>query len=505
MDFEQANEWEQAQRQQIAGELPAELSAAAPARDWQPATGSDPLATCVDRRVFLRGGAGLIGGAAMAGPLQEFMGRAAYGAAVPSPYGEPEPAIDESTGLALIKLPPGFRYFSYGWRSDPLTGGASTPAAHDGMAVIAQVGPRLVLCRNQEVAAATPFFNGAIRYAPGGGGGNVNLIFNTQTERFEKAWPSLSGCVRNCAGGVTPWGTWLSCEESFSTSGSGANLRTHGWVFEVPAFGAASPVPYQAMGRFSHEAVVVDPATGYVYETEDAGDNSGFYRFVPNVYGKLGMGGTLQMLKVAGTDKFDFRGALPVPTTWDVEWVTIADPDGSPTSCFNQGFNANAARFRRLEGCWYGSGRIYFLSTSGGVVTEGQVFEYDPVAETLTIIYDAGSFAEVSNPDNMVVTPRGGFILCEDQATGGEWADGARLVGLTPSGGTFNFAVNRCDFRATALGSYTRPSGRTFNTDLSGEEWAGACYSPDGQWLFANLFNPGATLAITGPWGAGPL
>ena len=155
------------------------------------------------------------------------------------------------------------------------------------------------------------------------------------------------------------------------------------------------------------------------------------------------------------------------------------------------------ARFARLEGAWWGDKTGFFLSTSGGVVGEGQVFEYDPRAETVTLIYDAPNSTDLDNPDNMTVTPRGGLLLCEDAAANG-FTEGERLIGLTLDGQTFTFAMNNMNLSVpynakVPAGNYTQ------------SEWAGACYSPDGRWLFANIQTPGVTFAITGPWGRGPL
>ncbi len=194
------------------------------------------------------------------------------------------------------------------------------------------------------------------------------------------------------------------------------------------------------MGRFSHEALMVDPATGYVYETEDS-DDCGFYKFVPFTHGKLVDGGDLYMLKVVGQANLDLGVSFPLGTTWDVEWVRVDDPRARSESTYAQGAELGGARFRRLEGAWWGDRTGFFLSTDGGTVREGQVFEYDPEAETVKLIYDSQSQAECENPDNITVTPRGGLLLCEDNS-GATTNSGERLLGLTLHGEIFTFAMN---------------------------------------------------------------
>jgi secreted PhoX family phosphatase len=463
----------------------------------------------IDRRVLLRRGAAI----AAATTLPNFMTRQALALGpVPSPYGPVAPVADHNTGLALLQLPAGFEYWSFGWTGDPLNDGNTTPAMHDGMAVVFQNagGRRCTLVRNHEVAAGPAFASGPLQYSPGAGGGNTNIVWNTQTKALEQAWASLSGTIRNCAGGVTPWKSWISCEETFSTTAGGT--YRHGYCFDVPAHGGGQQVskPIKAMGRFAHEAICVDPSTYYIYETEDGasvpGDlGSGFYRFIPHSRGRnpnLQKGGILQMVKIVGMPNKDM-GPLTAPAAFATEWVTIGNPDpsGQP-SCFMQGYALGGARFRRLEGCWFGLNKVYFTDTTGGPNTEGQVWEYDPAAEMLRLIYNSSAQADCENPDNLVVTPHGALILCEDNS-GGTTNDAERLLCVNLAGDIFTFAKNNVDFTGSP---YTRPeSGMTFTGNNKQNEWAGACFDETGEWMFVNIQTPGITFAITGPWSNGPI
>lgn len=450
----------------------------------------------MDRRSFLKGAA--VAGAAAAVPFTALLARAqepAHRGGVrrghTAGYGPLFPAPDRTTGLPLVALPEGFTYVTFGWTGDPLANGALTPGSHDGMAAFGAGTGLVRLVRNHERGAGTPFAPPGGTYDPAAGGGTTTLLFDTHRGELVAAGPSVSGTLRNCAGGPTPWGSWLTCEETVDYAG-----MPHGYIFEVPADGLGDPTPLRDMGRFSHEAVAVDPATGYVYETEDAGNSSGFYRFVPHVGGELAHGGRLFMLKVRDVHQASLTGAFANGTTFDIEWVAIGTPDNPAQGMagdfvWAQGRALGAATFARLEGCWYGNdAKVYLVSTSGGGSGRGQVWEYDPAAERLRMLFQSPGPDVLNAPDNICMSPRGGLVLCED-GNGDEF-----LHGLTVEGEIFPFAKNT----AVLSGERNGIAG-----DFRGSEWAGACYSPDGRWLFANLQSPGITLAITGPWKSGAL
>src|SRR5918992_4458015 len=300
-------------------------------------------------------------------------------------YGPLRPTKDQATGLELLALPRGFEYISYGWTNDPMSDGLPTPGSHDGMGAY-RVGDRVNIVRNHERNPSVAFTQPA--YNPVGGGGTTTLVFDPDGGEFLESYGSLGGTVRNCAGGPTPWGTWLTCEETFSEAGG----TRHGYVFEVPKEGKGNPVPFKAMGRFNHEAAAVDPATGIVYETEDRGDAS-MYRFVPNVRGDLAQGGRLQALMI-GDAKRDTRLDGSGTSYGVVGWVDIDEPDPATDTVRLQAQAKGAAIFGRLEGAWYGNDRIYVITTNGGPAGQGQVFELDPATDEFRVLY-ASPGAEV--------------------------------------------------------------------------------------------------------------
>ena len=408
-------------------------------------------------------------------------------------YGPLQPVNDETTGLPLLHLPAGFRYVSFGWAGDPLRGGLTTPGAHDGMAAFPVPGSsRIQLVRNHELRRGTAFAREAV-YDRNAGGGTTTLEFDQATGTIGEAWASLAGTAVNCAGGPTPWGSWLSCEETILGPGGDNNyLDPHGYVFEVPAHTASDARPLRSMGRFVHEAVAIDPATGIVYETEDR-KTAGFYRFVPTENANLAAGGRLEMLAIADAPQADTRVGQTARTWHPVTWVPIDDPDPAERvddAVFSQGFAGGGAVFARLEGAWYGGFRIYFVSTSGGDAQLGQVWEFNPAADQLRLLFESPSADVLDMPDNICVSPRGGLVLCED-------GDSDQFVrGLTVDGHIFPFAKNNIVLAEEHNG---------IAGDFRQREFAGATYSPDGDWLFFNAQTPGITFGVTGPWANGAL
>ena len=399
-----------------------------------------------------------------------------------------------------LALPAGFSCTVLSSNGRPMSDGKPTPGAFDGMAAFPLPNGNVRLIRNHENRdrpwIAKPKGDPTRAYDPTGAGCVSSLEVGLRgdgTPRVVRDFISLSGTIVNCAGGPTPWGSWLTCEESVEGKAHGWG-REHGYIFEVPAAAEAevTPVPLTAMGRFVHEAVAVDPVTRIVYETEDR-LVSGFYRFLPIRPGALAEGGVLQMLAVDDRPNLDTADGQRVGIRYPVHWVRIENPDPAgawedSSAVFRQGFDQGAARFARLEGCWWGDGGVFFHATDGGDARCGQVWQYRPLAPDhgeLVLVFESPSADVLDSPDNITVSPRGGIVICED---GG----GTQFLrGLTRDGRIFEFARNT----------------------LNRTEFAGACFSPDGRTLFVNIMGSttdagtqlGATLAIRGPWEKGPL
>lgn len=461
----------------------------------------------LNRRNFLYAGA-LAGGAV---GLQGLMAcltsdSASYGDLLATKnagaYGALRPVASQNTGETLLALPEGFQYTVFGKTGSIMADKHPTPGSHDGMAAFAGAdGIRLV--RNHEIThnTGTPgiaFGDRKRAYDPLAGGGTTTLILNPDTREVVRDFVSLSGTLQNCAGGPTPWGSWISCEEN--TLGhtmlgnqdgrqTGGFEQSHGYCFEVPAAAdeQVAPVPLKAMGRFVHEAVAVDPASGVVYLTEDQ-PTAGFYQFIPNEKANLQAGGRLQMLAVKGRPKYDTRVGQKVGVPLPVEWVDITKPDppevdSESRTVYREGAAGGAATFARLEGCCYGNGKIFASSTSGGEKRLGQVWAYQPdgtAGGTLTLIFETPAPDIMNMPDNLCLSPRGGLVICEDSGQQNY------IRGLTREGRIFEFAKNIMPRYENA-------------------EFAGATYSPDGRTLFVNIQAPGLTFAIWGAWENGAL
>lgn len=460
------------------------------------------------RRSFLRHSAGVAAGFL---GLQRHLASAAPDGGLIEPWGPLKPDPHR-----ILDLPEGFSYRVLSRAGDRMADGFLTPGQPDGMAAFPGPDGTVVLVRNHELNFVGPGGFGPFKdnsrlpddfdrercYAPGDGkriaphvGGTTTLVFDPGTGALKADFLSLLGTDRNCAGGPTPWGSWITCEEPADLVTG--DQRRHGYCFEVPATakpGLTPPVPLKAMGRFRHEAVAVHPGSGAVYLTEDRGDGM-IYRFLPDQPGQLAAGGRLQALRIRDRASADTRNwpgdtaSFPLRERLAVSWMDLEDIDAPRDDLRLRGVAAGAARFSRGEGMWYGSAgqvgeeTIHWCCTDGGKNQMGQVFRYFPSpAEGTPGEADQPAVVELSlepndtallrNGDNLTVAPWGDLVICED-TTGYP-----RLRGVTPGGEWYTLGLNA----------------------LSETEFAGACFSPDGRWLFVNIMNPGTTLAITGPW-----
>ncbi|WP_300973827.1 alkaline phosphatase PhoX [Sphingomonas sp. LHG3406-1] len=397
--------------------------------------------------------------------------------------------------LGYFDLPSGFTYAVLSQAGEAMDDGFIAPDNFDGMACFPAGTGRVALVRNHELKAgahaagpagtsdrlhrrlaASPHFGKGPdgRVLPGG---TSTLVVDLKSRRRTRQWLSLAGTAVNCAGGATPWGSWLSCEET--TIAAPEVEQSHGWVFEVPAAhrGLVEPVRLTAMGRFRHEAAAVDSATGIVYLTEDKDDGL-FYRFIPAKKGRLAEGGRLQALAIADLPGADTRNwseqRMTVGQPLAVRWIDLAHTHSPDDDLRQRGRAAGAAIFARGEGVEFGKGELYFTCTSGGAKRHGQIMRYRPgPQERLDLFVESGDADVFDYGDNLTIAPWGDLIVCEDRTDGKT----NHLRGVAPDGRIYTFARLHAD-----------------------TELAGVCFSPDGSTMFVNAYRPGRTLAITGDW-----
>ncbi|MDP3492422.1 MAG: DUF839 domain-containing protein [Hyphomonadaceae bacterium] len=468
----------------------------------------------LSRRHLIRSAASV----AIAAPALQLLGACATTATRP-PITQRVSALALSPDPAgLLDLAPGLSYAVLSRTGTEMSDGLLEPGAHDGMAAFPIEGDptRCLIVRNHELGATSPVsaFGADLSRAsridrahiydssPAGkpfAGGTTTVLVNLKTNRVERSHLSLAGTAVNCAGGSTPWGSWLSCEETQMLPGPQASKR-HGFIFEVPAAAMApvAPVPLTAMGRFEHEAAAVDPSTGIVYLTEDTGDSL-FYRFLPNSRGELAKGGRLQALALVEQRGADTRnwskeqGGDPAlrmvqNRSHAIRWIDMADVEAPDGDLRLRGRKAGAAIFARGEGLAFAleaaGPAVYFTCTSGGPAQIGQIWRYIPSPHegtpreadapgALELFVESTGLSDFEKCDNIVASQRGELIVCED-------GDGDNFIrAVAPDGLIYTLARN---------------------ADAGKSEFCGACFSPDGQTLFVNIQKPGITLAITGDW-----
>jgi secreted PhoX family phosphatase len=413
----------------------------------------------------------------------------------------------------LFDLPKGFSYKIISRAGDPMDDGLLVPALADGMATFEGPDGTAIIVRNHELQ---PYQEpGAFgekdvllsridrdkMYDCGQDktphrGGTTTIVFDTKEQKIVRQFLSLAGTCRNCAGGPTPWQSWITCEENVNTVGvtkdgdyEYLNEKDHGYCFEVPATAdvrLADPIPLVDMGRFYHEAVAVDARTGIVYETEDRDDGL-VYRFLPNKPGDLKAGGRLQALCLAGYEPNDTRNRgrhAPIRQgdKLRVTWMDMDNIQSPKDDLRYRGHQAGAARFSRGEGAWHSDGQIFIACTNGGAKEKGQIWRYLPAERegqggaddsgTLELFIESQDSDLLEACDNVTVSPWGDLVICEDRV-----GDFVRLVGVTMSGQLYTLANSHAHC-----------------------ELAGVTFTPDGSTLLVNIQQRGLTLAITGPW-----
>lgn len=451
----------------------------------------------IDRRTLLRGSALLGGAAVMSSPLHVLGMRAAAGAP-PSASAGYGPLVDKGD----LFLPAAFSYVVLDRQGTPMRDGQPTPGIFDGMGAFPGPNDTTILIRNHEnrerpgeqKVATGPTHE----YDETSFGGCTKVIVERDAQGVpvrRDSFPILGGTSSNCAGGVTPWKTWITCEEVVKRT---AGVK-HGYCFEIDAYadGPVAAVPIPQAGRFVHEAVAwLDKK---LYLTEDRSTSpdpvagqigAAFYRYVPDSNvgrsGNLaGTTGVLQAVRLVGEPRADMDNRV-VGQPYKVEWVTIDDPDHeddtddrrdrvpgfTPTRV--QAVDKGAAVFSRGEGAWVDHGKVYFDCTSGGKARLGQIWEYDQGRETLTLVFESTDARQMQNPDNIVIVPQTGDVFAQEDSPGEQY-----VRGVTQDGEIYDFAL----------------------TKTSDSEFCGGCFDPSGRIFFLNQQGSRGTLP-DGPPGA---
>ncbi len=404
----------------------------------------------------------------------------------------------------ILDLPPGFRYQVISRTGDRMTDGWNVSGKPDGMAAFDAPNGMTVVIRNHELALnmqdqGGPFedlsrlpanFDPKLCYDAGEPnetpffGGTSTFVYDCEHKSLHSQFQSLFGTDRNCAGGITPWGTWISCEEPETAGMMTPRGRKHGYCFEVrPTLEPSlqKPRKFPALGRFRHEAIAADPASGIFYLTEDA-PNGLLYRFIPDQKGNL-VSGKLQALVLTDYAGEDTTSGIPLGERLQATWADLDDVESPKDDLRVRGQAAGGNLFARGEGMWYGCHEpngtlpsqpaIYWVCTTGGKNQSGQIWRYFPETSEVELYLEPNDHDLLQNGDNLTIAPWGDLIICEDAKK-----ESNLLRGVTPDGTFYTLAANA----------------------LNSAEFAGACFAPSHPTLFVNIQSPGLTLAITGPW-----
>ena len=387
---------------------------------------------------------------------------------------------------SIIDLHPSLKYKIISEKDLMMSDGFKVPGLADGMGSFL-VDNNIVLVRNHEIVPrhgmkVGPFYNadeqigllGNKHYDEKAIGGTTNIVLDKDSKKVLKEYLSLSGTMQNCAGGVTPWNTWLSCEENVNVKRN-AEIA-HGYVFEVDPskLTLEAPKPLKKMGRFNHEAVAFDRFNN-AYLTEDRNDGL-IYKFIPKNPHSLEEGQlfALKVKNIRDARNWDLS-MVELNTIHQIDWVEIEDYDPDEDTVRHEGISKGATVFARPEGIISDNESLYICCTSGGNLKKGQIFKINPTSyqeSLLELWYEVQDTASLNMPDNIVIAPWGDLIVCEDNS------ERNRLWGLTPSGTPYLIAQN----------SYSE------------SEFAGACFSPIDNTMFVNIQGNGLTLLIDGNW-----